>query len=410
MAEKSTCQVQIDTQRLLVRRTDLADLSGVSERRDERKVPVDQLVLDAENPRLTGYLPGAREVDVIQYLSDKADLEELIQSIACNGFLDIEPLIVTVRPDGKYLVVEGNRRVAAIKILRDHVVALEVGLSVPEVPKENRNSLESVRVIVVANRDDARRFIGFKHINGPHKWDSLAKGRFAADWYLDERRHNSTVSIRDIARRLGDRHDTVRRLVQGIFLLDQAEKSGIFNVSDRFFQDKPFFFSHLYTAIGRTPYREFLGIDPDWKREEPKPAAVPDDRIPHLKQVLQWLYGSREDSLVPVVTSQNPHVKQLGEVLANKRALHVLIQKADLQSAYAEVDTPSRRFEHAMVLALQNVEEANKIGYAIGEVTEELLDMSNRLHLASRAIFRSLSLRRQEEESGSNSDGMENEA
>ena len=65
-------------------------------------------------------------------------------------------------------------------------------------------------------------YIGFKHINGPHRWDALAKARFAATWYRKERKHGLTLE--KIAQRLGDRHDTVVRLVNGIFVLDQAEE------------------------------------------------------------------------------------------------------------------------------------------------------------------------------------------
>ena len=111
----------------------------------------------------------------------------------------------------------------------------------------------------VASREDARSFIGFKHINGAAKWDSYAKAKFAADWYRD-----GAVSLTEIASQIGDKHDTVKRMVNAIYVLEQAQKAEIFRIDDRV--NPRFSFSHLYTALSRAPYMEFLGLDSAWAR------------------------------------------------------------------------------------------------------------------------------------------------
>jgi hypothetical protein len=107
---------------------------------------------------------------------------------------------------------EGNRRLAAIRILQKPALAKGTGIAVPEISPANLKTLKEVTVYAVTNPDQAREYIGFKHINGPHKWDAIAKARFAADWYRKE--HSSGLTIEKIARRLGDNHDTVVRLVK----------------------------------------------------------------------------------------------------------------------------------------------------------------------------------------------------
>ena len=57
-------------------------------------VPVKCLVLDRRNPRLLGLNPGADEVEIIARLYSAEDLSELLHSIASNGYLNIEPLVV----------------------------------------------------------------------------------------------------------------------------------------------------------------------------------------------------------------------------------------------------------------------------------------------------------------------------
>jgi hypothetical protein len=186
------------------------------------KVPTDLLLFDTDNPRFSRDSPSPkRDSEIVGELAQSADIAELLQSIASNGYIDIEPLIVM--PSGKKLVVlEGNRRLAAIRLLTESKLREETGISVPPISKELLKTLHHVTVYAVAKREEARDFIGFKHINGPHRWDALAKARFAADWYKSEKPHGATIP--DIAQRLGDQHDTVKRLVNGIFVLDQAKK------------------------------------------------------------------------------------------------------------------------------------------------------------------------------------------
>ena len=83
-------------------------------------IPVGSMLLDGANPRLPEKLRGGSQSDLLDFLHEQGALEELAQSYLDNGFFQHEPLIVlpTVR-QGKYTVVEGNRRLAALKILHE---------------------------------------------------------------------------------------------------------------------------------------------------------------------------------------------------------------------------------------------------------------------------------------------------
>ena len=86
------------------------------------RVPVERLRLDRRNPRLIGGDEEASDEAIITRLYLAADLGELLQSIAANGYMDIEPLVVVVDPDSEnddLTVLEGNRRLAALRLLRE---------------------------------------------------------------------------------------------------------------------------------------------------------------------------------------------------------------------------------------------------------------------------------------------------
>jgi hypothetical protein len=354
------------------------------------KVSTDLLDFDPSNPRLVeDGIKDPTESQIILSLADTADLGEVVDSIAANGYIDIEPIIAQ-KIGKRWRVLEGNRRLAAVRILQQPSLAKGTGISVPEISAENLKTLKEVTVYAVSSPDQAREYIGFKHINGPHKWDAIAKARFAADWYRKER--DSGLTIEKIARRLGDGHDTVVRLVNGMFVLDQAEHTKTYDIQDRW-PGKRFAFSHLYTALTRPGYREFLGLPEEWRSSDPKPNPVPKKNLDNLRYVLLWLYGSKSDQVKPVIVSQNPDLKNLAAVLANPRARTIMMLRNDLREAYAQVERKGARFESALVNAKQEVEVAMSqiIGYdpddsTLLEIGRELRDTSEQLYSSMESI------------------------
>ena len=347
-------------------------------------VPVEWLDLDHRNPRLMGVGEETTDAEIIAELYRSEDLGELLESIAGNGYLDIEPLIVLLNRD-RLMVLEGNRRLAAIRLFREPglvTLVFEVGrvkVSVPDFPEEFRGTLDRVSVYRVASREDARPFIGFKHINGAAKWESYAKGKFAADWYRD-----GGVSLADIASRIGDKHDTVKRMVNAIYVLEQAQGESVFSIEDR--SSERFNFSHLYTALARAPYMQFLGLGAAWSRYDPSPNPVPNDHLERLQEVLKWLYGSREDDVSPIVESQNPHIKHLGEVLLSDEALMVLRATGSLLEAHSSTQPAGRKFSEALLRARREIREASNSLRGFDGGDSALVDIAEDVSETAQAI------------------------
>lgn len=325
---------------------------------DTTKVNVDWLKLDRENPRLVGISARTTDESIVAQLYRGEELGELLQSISANGYLDIEPLIVWLDPaDQKFTVLEGNRRLAAIRLFREPALVdaitknERIKISVPEISKAVEASLAEVSVYRVPDRDAARSFIGFKHINGAAKWESYAKAKFAAGWY-----NSGNVSLEEISEKIGDRHDTIKRMVAAIYVLDQAEREGVFSLTDR--KITKFNFSHLYTALSRSTYMTYLGLETAWSRYDPKPDPVPADKLERLREVLVWIYGSKEDDKEPVVQSQNPDIKNLGETLASAEGLHILRAGGTLAEAHASTRAADETLSASLIRARSVLREA----------------------------------------------------
>ena len=350
-------------------------------------VDVRRLALDVKNPRLLRADGSEGDEYIIADLYKAEDLRELLQSISTNGYMNIEPLVVVLDEDAEKLVVlEGNRRLAAIFLLLDDKLVERtekvggVSIDMPVVDGNVKKSLQSISVFRVKSREDARDYIGFKHINGPAKWNSYAKARFAALWHREE-----GISLKEIARRIGDRHDTVRRMATAIYVLEQAKREGVYDISDRSFER--FNFSHLYTALSRSDYMEYLGIGKSWTGIEPGSNLIPKDKLERLGNVLVWIFGSKQKDQEPIVRTQNPDIKRLGEVLCSNEGRHILQAGGDLDEAHKGTVSSEMTLSTALINARKN------LGLAATSLTgydgrdDSLLHIAQNVSQAAKAVY-----------------------
>ena len=87
------------------------------------ELPIDQIELDKSNPRIANFLATHDEKDITSdlmalLLGTTSDAcASLRQSIEANYGI-IHPIVVNKRPDGTYVVIEGNTRLQIYKDFR----------------------------------------------------------------------------------------------------------------------------------------------------------------------------------------------------------------------------------------------------------------------------------------------------
>src|SRR5689334_6643223 len=83
-------------------------------------MPIERLLLDRNNPRLASGPDVSSQFEILKILWSEMAVDELVLSIAANGYFPEEPLFVipehqynnSAGDSTKYVVVEGNRRLA----------------------------------------------------------------------------------------------------------------------------------------------------------------------------------------------------------------------------------------------------------------------------------------------------------
>ena len=278
-----------------------------------RHAPAD-LYLDPENPRLAdGEFSINRQEEILRWLWRNKSVNELVDSILANGFWEHEELFAT-EEGGRLVVVEGNRRLAAVKILLDPDLREQLGI--PLAVQPSMKVLESIQELPVihATRRELWGFVGFKHVNGPQAWDSIAKAE-----YVFRVRRDFGLSLAEIASGIGDRHETVTRLYRGYVVLRQAQEQLGFDPTDT--RHRRFPFSHLWTALGYVSVRKYLGVGlAELANENP----VSDDQLPQLRHLMRWLFGSESAGIDATVRRQNPDLRHLAQALEVQKGIDLL--------------------------------------------------------------------------------------
>jgi hypothetical protein len=311
----------------------------------------DDLSFDFKNPRIAEFNVNDKTPpeEIIRILWYVMGVEEIVLSIKASGFFENEPLIA-VKEGGKNIVIEGNRRLAAIKCILNPKVADALGINknLLAVSKEVRETLEEIPVIFVADRKDAWKYIGFKHINGPAKWGSYAKAQ-----YISSIKNEYNISLEEIASQIGDTHKTVQKLYQGLQVIEQAESLKKFDRTD--ISANRLYFSHLYTGLTYDGFRDFLGLK-NIAEEVKNP--VPADKIDNLQELLIWIYGSKKQEKDPVIQSQNPDLRRLEAVLKDKEATFALRDNVPLIQAYEISQPKNETFEQSLLEAKRSLQKA----------------------------------------------------
>ncbi len=160
---------------------------------------VDQLRLWPENPRLNPEETHLTLKDFAEDLTyetaDKKDFYELITSISEDGFIPADPVVVWKNEDnGKYYVAEGNRRVVALKLLREpHKAPKSIRSFVRKASdKMNLTEIEKIPVNVAPTFDDAEWYINQRNSSSSlqRKWSRVQQQHWIVTLY---EKHNGNI-------------------------------------------------------------------------------------------------------------------------------------------------------------------------------------------------------------------------
>lgn len=291
-------------------------------RRDVEWRKLEQLLLDSRNPRLPDGYENAPQDKLLSTLAQDYRLTEVGQSIAANGYFAEEPLVTIKHPaQDKWIVVEGNRRLAALFLLAAPAKAPEsVRETWGEIAAAAKHKVNEVPTLVYGERKEITPYLGFRHITGVLQWAPYQKGRYVAQ-LVEEMK----LSFAEIARLIGNRPRTVREHYVSYTLVRQAREA--FDIDTTRAED---LFGILRRALSDPNLRGYMSLDLDRNEQELakplNPAAAE-----KVKELFGWMFGTKEKA---AVLRESRDLSMLGLALANDKSLAALKTSGDLTYAF----------------------------------------------------------------------------
>lgn len=281
---------------------------------------LDELFLDAKNPRLGRHAveSGLSQDEVLDLMRDWS-LEELAVSFLESGFWPHEALIAVREPVQKkkhaLVVIEGNRRLAALKLIertrkREERSAKWQNL-IDGYPANAFTRLQKIPYILQPSRASVRSFLGFRHVTGIKEWHPAEKAEFIAQLI-----EHDNLSYEQVRKRIGSKTPAVRQNYISYRLLLQMENAtdtiDVAKVEERF--------SVLYLSLRTNGVQQYLQIDIE---ADPKAARtpVPRNHLEQLANFAKWLFGTAKAD--PIVADSRD-VDDFGKVLESEAAVKYL--------------------------------------------------------------------------------------
>ena len=373
----------------------LKEVAGLGRKRPQINIPIELIELDPENPRLAKEYQGSSQSALLQVLYDEFSIDELAYSMAENGYFDEEPIVVVplkpikdfdfiasieqqqedlqhliIKNKIRFTVVEGNRRVATLKLLLDKELRKKISVA-DDFPKPANSIIEKDLQIIPAifyqNRKDISAYLGIRHIAGLLKWEAYAKAVYLAN-RIDEgikRKKSVEESIREVQRQTADRSDVIKKQYLCYKVLMEAENDISFDTSD--VKNR---FSLITVALNSPSIRDFIGIS-SYKTVDFSKRIVPTKKLEKLEKLLTWIYGNGKDKQA-ILTDSRKITSRLAPILSDEEATKYLLKYENLEEAYERSGGEERFLLKKINDAIRNLRNALSLAYKYK--SKEVLD------------------------------------
>lgn len=315
-------------------------------------INISNLKLDLYNPRLPKSKQGKDEKTVIEFMLLEAATLELMLAIAENGFFAGELLLVVKdeTENGKYVVIEGNRRLTAVKLLHNPELTSVKKVTTKEIIDNAKFKPTELPCLIFEDKNDILRYLGFRHITGIKSWRLLEKARYLYDLRNGEDFKNLSFleASKQIAKMIGSTSPYVRKLLISFELYKIVEDEAFYQIDG--LNDTRFYLNYFTDALNKENIRDFINVNIQSE------APLENINRENLKKVTTWWFKETEGQ--SRVLGDSEGLKLLNAVIANPIALSSFEKGTNIYEAYELTGDIDLQFERKIKESLKSIEQA----------------------------------------------------
>jgi len=278
------------------------------------KVEIGDLLLDPNNPRFADISDDTLSIDKSRFAelaiqdsayakmtNPKFDINTLANSIATVGFVPVDNIVVGKLNDTLYYVIEGNRRVTAIKyLLKQH------SLGQNTLSEEAIEKLKILEVLVVNDIENENEFVGkiiqgIRNVSGIKEWEAFQKAQFINDMI------EKGKQVGEISRMIGMPVKDINRYYKTYSVMLQFKKD-----EEYAGKWKPSYFSYCNEILKKPTLREFFGFNDNtfWF-----------DNLKNIKRFYDWIIPDEDGN---ITISDARYVRDIPDLIKDTTALGYL--------------------------------------------------------------------------------------
>jgi hypothetical protein len=190
-----------------------------------KAVQLENICLDPNNPRLetprkTKINDERVEENTIQEEClrqlRQEGISDLTESIRTCGFWTVDRIVLRLLKSKKFIVVEGNRRIAALKTLKTSHEKGQITID-----RNIYTGILGFEVLLYTGQNPNIAWIiqGFRHTPGIKSWDRYPQSKFFADFERESKK-----SLHDMAAIFGITAKDITHLVRSFYAFEQAKE------------------------------------------------------------------------------------------------------------------------------------------------------------------------------------------
>lgn len=357
-------------------------LTPIAAARSVAHTPIELLDFDSLNPRLPNYLNKGDNGDVINWMLKEANIVELMGSIGTQGYFEGEPLIVVPsRNKAKHFeVVEGNRRLTAVKLLHNPELASTRKTAVLEAAQASQIKPHKLPVLKFDNRDEVLRFLAYRHITGIEPWNPLQKARYLKQLATsnDFRKLKKNELRRQLAKEIGSNSNYVARMMAGLAVYDAIQDANYFDLPGLDEKKVSNSYSLLTTALTYSAIAKYIGM------EGPTDDEIRGLNKKHLKELTSWIFEENSEHQTRLGESRN--LEKLARVVDEPKALAKFRAGRSLAEADLLTSGPLDAFRTSLSEAKARLETARDCVHLIEKFSNEDGDQLKEIQKLSRLL------------------------
>lgn len=326
-------------------------------------LPLESIYLDPNNPRFIGqnwtYISDSLIADKAVQSETRLRLirdfgvEKLKMNMEVNGYLPIDRVIVREFDDKQYVVLEGNRRICAAKMISQYAAD---GSPIDDAVHESLKDIPCLQYIG-EHKDAAWIFQGLRHITGISDWSSFNKAKL-----LVEQMEEEELNLTDVGKRFGLTPYGAGQWVRGYYSFKQArEESDFINEVD---ERAYLYFQELFSRSS-APVREWM----EWNEDDKK-----FKNALNFNEFVSWIYprdlyiededetreSEKRGDFEKRILRRGNDIRQIAILIReDKQAFEKFRRERDIEQAYSEA--MARKYERQIRESFDQTDEVFRI-------------------------------------------------